>query len=61
MPTSTSSTTIAQIFDAASQDKREQPWKKYLVNAAVGVAPSDETEVIKTGGECDVLTNWIEQ
>lgn len=59
MPASTSQTTIAQIMQTATQDKREQPWKKTL-NAIVANGTSTTSEErVKTGGTCDVLTNFF--
>ena len=42
-------------------DKRAQPWKKILAGVTFNKttsSPSDE-EIVKTGGPCDVLTNFF--
>jgi hypothetical protein len=60
MPASTSPHSITAITDAAQQDQREQPWKKVMASAAFNKPSSaDDKEVVKTGGPCDVLTNFF--
>ncbi|MCJ1361284.1 hypothetical protein MMC16_000382 [Acarospora aff. strigata] len=59
MPASITQNTVAQIMSAASEDKREQPWKKILADASVTPTSDDVAEPIKAGGPCDVLTSFF--
>lgn len=51
-------TTVDQIFMAASQNKRDQPWKKALVDSARKEDTADK-EIVKTGGPLDILINFF--
>lgn len=49
--------TVAKLLQMSAQDKREQPWKSFVSHQ---VAPTSEgAEVVQTGGEINVLTNFF--
>ena len=56
-PVSTAATTVS----TGAIDNRDQPWKKILAAANyTKTAPSAPgEEIVKTGGPCDVLTNFF--
>jgi hypothetical protein len=59
MPASTASTPKGPVT-AGLVDNRAQPWKKVLAIANYTKANSSSNEeIIKTGGPCDVLTNFF--
>ncbi|CAG8983147.1 hypothetical protein HYALB_00004590 [Hymenoscyphus albidus] len=54
MPSSTFETTVQQILQAENEDQRSQPWKKEM-KGLIETPVNDASEVIQTGGACDVL------
>jgi hypothetical protein len=59
MPSSAPST--ATTVTAGVVDNRTQPWKKILagVNFTKTASSAPDKEIVKTGGPCDVLTNFF--
>jgi len=55
----TSQTSVSQILKAASQDKREQPWKKALVVDSARAESGSDKEIVKTDGTIGPLTNFF--
>lgn len=60
MPASAASTPKA-VVTVGLVDNRAQPWKKLLASAnyTKAASSSSDKEIIKTGGPCDVLTNFF--
>lgn len=53
--------TAATTVSTGAIDNRDQPWKKILAaaNYTKTASSAPDEEIVKTGGPCDVLTNFF--